>query len=872
MNALAPSLRPNLSATDIVHALRTDGAVHKPPLRAADEERSRAARAPHWSLIALAAAAGIAASLVLVPHTGLTDRPAADQALARLEAAVANGDRAPDTVIALARERHHAGNPQAGLVLLQDMVSNEPRQPQGWQALADMLYEQGRSAEALVALERAQRLAPTPEREALLVSRRQHARRSEGNGSATVTAAVPTEIREAERLLEAGAWREALTVLEAFGKTQPGQVDSGVVNLQMRALLAMTPGEAVAAVRLSTVNSAASARATNGVAANADAALARAQAWLQQRPSGAGGEALRLSATLTHAGYPAHGARLVEPWLGQGPDGLVTTWAQAMRAAGQGDAAMARLARMNVGPTQTEVLRQRVVLAIGAGKAERAWDIVRTHGVDKTPPDVLATLVDALISDPTRLQARAVALRDIWLRGGTALRSHDVLAAARAAWASGDSPAATELAQSAIAWCQGKADCPVRLASLNHLLGHAPETVAALTMIEGPIDESLLPDYARLAVMHGMAADALTRLERQRRPVPNPSFDAAWALVGTAAGRQAEVLRWVEASQPEDVAPGLMRELFEAATRAAAHPLAVATGLRMDARDMRPANRVLLAQSMMDSGRTVEALAQWRQVRASSRSYDDAYVQALRMALSRGVGTEARAEFAQSQLAAIKALPADERRDPLIQTLLDLAAYDDALPALEAQALAHPGRALGQLEEVARKAGRIYRLAAVWRRVAGHPTMSTAQQLHVAESLTRAGLPQAAEPALRMAAVDALPEDPVVQQMLALWGPKLALDQIDWLEARAFRASRSNGDESGVRRAAWMNELTQRGAAARTVALYKRLQPRPDAGPVYDAYMQALGESGGPASLASSLGATKAKGVTGMKEAKRGTP
>ncbi len=838
MTAIAPILSP----AELLQALRVDTSNETRPAIRDDELRSRAARAPRWPLVALAAAAGVVASLLLVPNGGEGDDPSRVPVLTKLEAALASGDRSPETVIALARERQRVGQTASGLALLQDLVTNEPRRVAAWQALGDMLHEQGRRDDALAALERAQRLAPTPDRERLIASRREPARiagpASPRFSAAPAVGATHESLQQASSLLASGRPREALDVLDGFARRRPDAVDTGVVALQMQALLAI--------------------RVPNGASAKARAAVgpgaaqARAVAWLKQRPQTAVNEVATLATTLARDGQHGLAARVLDPWLAQGGEDLVAVWARSMRASGQGGAALTRLARLGTPKASAEVLRQRVRFAVEAGKVDAALDAVRVHGPQQAPPDVLVMLVEAATHDTNRLQARTPLLRDLWSRAGKQLERHDPLTAARAAWAAGDLHAAAGLATAAAPLCKGKADCAVRLAWVNHQLGRGPEAAAALESVEGPIDDALVSEFARLSVLHSVASDSLVRLERQRRPVPSAAFDAAWALLATVAGRQADVLRWIDTARSDHVSPATVRELFDAATQAKAHGLTMATGLRLDPRAVRPADRVLLAQAMMDSGRTAEALAQWRQVRSSSKAYDDAYVSALRVALSRGVGTEARQEFAKAQLVTLRRVPSrDPRRDAVVQQLVDLGAHGEAFPSVESLAQSDPGRWLATYEDIARKVGRTDRLPAMWRRVAVHPALEVDQRLRVADALAAAGDARATEPALRILAADAVPGDPIAQRLIALWGPTLSLDQVDWIEARAL-ASGARGrapDVAQQHRAAWMQQLNEHGAAARTVALYRRLQPRPPSGPVFDAHVDALRRLGDQAAV-----------------------
>ncbi len=651
----------SLSPSDLVQALRVDHAATTLTTNTQpdDEQRSRDASVPRWPLVALAAAAGVAASLLLVPRGVGSDH--GNVARATLEAAVASGNQSPGTMIALARERQRAGDAPAGVALLQQLVEQQPTHAPGWQAMADMLQDMGRTSESVAALEQAQSLTPTPERERLLLARRQALKDAGIAPTVSTRAGAGLEnqspIQRAEALLTTGAPGDALNTLDAFASAQPESVNTTVLAMQMKALLALRTDQLPA-----------SRSKTPGT----EAAVARAKAWLKAHPQSAAADVVRLSTPLSQAGQHTAAASLLEPWLDQGGPTVVAVWVQAMRLAGQGDTAMAKLARVGGANAAQDVLRQRVMLAIDSGKPEAAMEALRSHGLERSPGLLLASLSQALVQDATRLQARAPMLRELWAKGGSALSRQDPLLAARVAAAAGDYVGAGRMADAALPGCEGRPDCAVRLAAINHQLGRGIETQSALKLADGDIDESLLGDYARLSVLHGVAAEALVRIDRQRRPVTSPAYGAAWALVATAAGRQTEVLRWLESSRPADVPDALLRDLFQAAARLKAHQLTVVTGTRLDARALKPADRVFFAQALMGTGRTREALDQWRRVRSSSRNYDDAFANDLRTALSRGVGTEARDAFAQERLATLKSMPAGPRRDAMAAQLLEL--------------------------------------------------------------------------------------------------------------------------------------------------------------------------------------------------------
>lgn len=188
-----------------------------------------------------------------------------------------------------------------------------------------------------------------------------------------------------------------------------------------------------------------------------------------------------------------------------------------------------------------------------------------------------------------------------------------------------------------------------------------------------------------------------------------------------------------------------------------------------------------------------------------------------------------------------------------MQQLIDLGAADQALPTLGAMALAEPQRWLAPFETAATRAGQGALLVPVWKRVVADTTVPREMRTQRALQLFDAGERVAADQALRMLVTDGLPDDAVMQRLFSHWGPRLRPDHLDWLEARALTArSAPEGDATPVR-AAWMKKLNDVGAAARTVAVYRRLQDKPMQGPVFDAYVDALTQMGDRAGLAAAL-------------------
>ena len=830
-----------------------------------DELLSHRARAPRWPFVAMGALVGAALVALLVPQGSELSALQAQVASPRpgLEAAADRGDTSSATLVALARERLRAGEPAGAMAALRTVLDRQPNDAAALQALADTFDHTGRRFDAAATLEQLQRVDPNAERQRQLVRRyidlgdEAQATRALStlvNGLRAGTDAESLQL--ADRLMTTGAPRGALEVLDGLAQQRPQATTVTLLAKQMQAMLAIAHAEPVG---------------TSSSVKAADQAAARARTWLLAHPATLNADAPLLAAPLVQGGHHERVVTLLDPMLSAQAPALVATWAQAMHQVGRRDAALQRLAglRPATDPTtdlstngknalQDEMLQLQVTMALEGGKLNQALDAVRERGMARTPSRALLPLAERALADQAAGTDQAPLLRELWAQAAPTLSNADPLLATRVALAAGDHVASARLADSAAAACDNKSTCTVRLASINHQQGRTKEATAALSLaLEGSdIDEALLGEFARVSIALSQGREALAKLDKQRRASSPPLFNEAYALLGTSAGRYADVERWLERTPARDISSGLVRELFKMAVDAKAHPLTVACAARLDPSTLKPADRVMLAYAYMDLGRTSDALNLWRQVRSQTNIYDDAYARALSVAVKSGAGAMAEAEYAdvlQSQLSQTKDPAASEA---LIEQLVAVGAHSKVIGPLEALAVADPKRWLPALETAALQSGQPERARAVWRKVVLLETAPRPLRWRLATELLEMGDRAVAEQALRQLGVASVPDDVVVQRLFALWGPRLTPDQLDWVEARAQTAGQQpalSADDASIARAAWMRKLNDVGGAARAVSVYQRTNPKLKTGPVFDAYIDALTKTGDRAALASAL-------------------
>lgn len=837
-----------------------------------DEERSKRARAPGLFWVATATLLlALGLTLLLPRQANDTAAPSHPTTQAAATASLATSAAAPGG-IGTAAKAPDAREALAKTLTAQRLaVEQNPRDQTAWAALVDLHDRAGQPREAVHALAALQALNPQTERQRDLV--RRHAQLGDERESMRALGVLvqgmqagqaADHVRLATLLIGSGEHAGAAQTLEALNARDPKSYGIEALNLHVKALLAITPSDSAN-------------RATAGASTNVsvDRATQRVKDWLA--PGRSAEDAVAATAELARAGHHDRVASLLEPLLGTQAPALVSAWSEAMQRAGKEDLAFRRLASLSKAAGDPRVasplIAQRVTLALDASKLDVAVDAARALGWAKLPGAVAARLADALLSTPPadartkRLQARHESvLRELWVGGAqSALGQHDPRLATRAALALSDHASAARWSDAATAACDASPSCAVPLARLHQIQGRNKEALVALKWVDESrldIDDALLLDYARAAMAAGLARDGVARLDRQRKPTTTPAFDAAWALLATTTGRANDVARWLESDANVDLPADVTDEMFKLALDHRANSVAVALSKRMDVEALRPAQRAMLAQALQEMGRWTDAMPHWQAARKASNAYEDAYTQALDQAVQRGAGSGTQAEWAERIVARVAAAKPGSERDALVQRLVDREAYDKALPWLETLAANDPKRWLKSLEIAADKSGQAARVNAVWRKVVGNESLGTAERLRIGWAMFEGGDKAAADQALRLALVDAGPEDPGLNRLLTVWGPRFTPDQLDWVEARALTVGlrgKRPAAEVAEMRAAWMRRLNEAGGASRTVAVYRRLQPRPVQGPEFDAYVEALTRLGDREALAQALRAGVAR-------------
>lgn len=575
-------------------------AMPLPPGRLA---RAFAAIRSHALVIGVAAAA-CAVSVALIPGSrehALMDLEAGRiaQSIQALERAVRQGDHSAWTLSTLGRAREASGNPTGALSDLERLAAAKPDDVAILSALAEAYRSDGRLDPLARVLGRLQALAPSAERQRILV-------------------------RTEEELGRTGAQREALSVLvERFGAS----ADEHLALARLEAAEGR-PADAAAALaafeirhpQAVTVATVAWNMSLRIVAGRADQALERGRMWLE---AGAREDAPRLAEVFMQRRLPGSAVALLEPFVGAGakPE-LVAALALAEFEAGDRPGAKRRFKAFEalLGPDEPRDLRlTHLRLALGLGEAASAVAAAEELGIEALPPDLVPALAFAAMRADRLDLARA--LREVDEEAFTLV---DPLVAAEIDLGLGEWAQARKLVRAAAAEAGGDPARILNVAGLQMRIGDRAEALSTLrglptfdvvetASVGAPIagrndaqdalPRSLLRDAAHIFIGAGAAAEGEAMLRSLRRAQPSPEADYAWSLAALASGRVEPVRAWLSAREETPFGPDALRDLALASFRAKAYGLAADLAARLVRARGTDDDRLILAEARVAAGR-----------------------------------------------------------------------------------------------------------------------------------------------------------------------------------------------------------------------------------------------------------------------------
>jgi predicted Zn-dependent protease len=772
------------------------------------------------ALVALA----VGVTLTLIPHgreMALLRMQAGDPqgAVTALQRMVDNGDRSPATLSALARALARAGNSAAAAKLLEGLAAERPGDRAVLETLAGLQRDAGLSDGLLTTLQALQAIAPRVEWQRELArllgdTGRMEDRRQALRALVERFKAEPVDyvdLAQAEQA--AGDPAAGAAVLQSLAERHPGAADASVVALQVRMLLA---------------------------AGNAERALQRAQQWLAGR-NDLPRVAPIIGGALGAGGHPDLAVALLQPLAGPGaaPE-LVAALAQAESDAGHPEQALTRLEQLGAtGSANVALLRLR--LAVALRETDRAMAAAEIAGLRRLTPDLLAGLSRIALTS-----GRTDAIRRILDTAGDGFLNTNSVLAAQIQLALGNMEAARRWSERAALEIAGEPEQMLELADVEFRLGRIDVALNVLgrALSEPALSPDRLSDIARFYIRSGHPMDGARALDALRQRRSSPAADGAWALAATAAGQANDVMAWLSTHGAKNLSPDTLRDLAYLAMDARSTDLALRAAEQLFALKRGASEGVLLARALLNAKQARRALDQLRALPPDASVPDDLREAVLLDAWHQGalVAEELRGIWAKHLAAATT----PSERNAAVSILLELKAYPEVVPALRQLAEQNPVKWVAVYSEAAAAAGRRAELPAFWHETAMKPAVPADLRRQLAFRLLEVGDKPLGEQVFRVLAAAAPPQNPDVRMLLYIWGPRPSPDQLDWIEARARRAS-------GAEKAEWMKTLVDRGAPGRAVAAYRASSPADAREPAAEAYATALEALGDRAALAATV-------------------
>ncbi len=858
----------------------------------------------HYAVFLGVLAAGIGASVLLVPHqdeTGLMLFKAGQHPQARrlLEERLAAGERSSDIVLPLAEILIQSGDVERALNLLRTL----PAPPGERTALDQRIGQFERYGQFtwdyLHTLEEICRTKPSDADLRELANLYRYLNLTE-KLTATLHeliargATEPSDFVELANL-EAIAHRasHAAQVLDDLEKQHPEAITGDTVELLISVLL--DAGETTRAEE-------------------------QAAAWVARHRLPA--EAIRMAGLMDSRGKPALGLRLMKPFESAADTNpaFLAELVHLQRATGESQAAFERLQRLRRNRRlPNELAEPFIELALERHELDQAMSLAGAEGLEQLPDWLLANLAEAAMAEKRddfvpRLAAR---LNEDFLAGRPLL-------GAKVAFARGDRAGAVRWLRLAAADPGMRNTDRLGIAGQYFHLGRRQEAFEQVSMVRlENLGEAELIEAARIYGNVGKAAEGSQRFGALRLRGGHPGAAAGWALLEAGAGRAHEALAWLRSLPATSLSEDVLKDLYYSAADHNEPDLAAECAHRLYENWGDDDNRFRLAAALTSAGQPVEALPHLRGLLArtlqnakETNSIEEVYTAALRSAAQHSAPAGAAEFFGELRAfwtAQLKRTGLDEKHQlDLIYGMLEIKAWDEALPSLAELARRHAelvplyiqsaveaGRKpeavsflkseldrkdlkaadhetrlsalielggydmalpyIGRLarssggpwmaayEDALTRLGRNEELAAFWKSQAGSPGVSSERKRSLAFNLLDMAHRDWALGIFLDLARTAKPDQQEISDLLFLWGPKPGPEALDWLEQRA-RAS------TGEERAAWWNHMLALGAPERVAAMAAENLPEPGrGGALLETYLRALAKLGDLRSFAAAL-------------------
>ncbi|MBV9507862.1 MAG: hypothetical protein JO323_22965 [Acidobacteriia bacterium] len=641
-------------------------------------------------------------------------------------------------------------------------------------------------------------------------------------------------------------------------------------------------------------------------------AVERAEQWVsaQRSPD----QAIRFAGMFDARQKPAQGLRLLARFDAVAPDNpaLLSEWVHLQVATGQGQAAFERLKSLRrANRLLPELAESFLDLALEQNEISAAIEFAESAGFQHLP-------IRALLNLAARAMATAHEpfVHRMVARMGEGFLNSRPLLAARISLARGDRARGRKWLLRAASDAALSDEDRLTVAEQERRLGDPAQALNQISRVRlENLSEPELMEAARIYTNLEKVQEGLEHFQTLKRM--NRKGEAGWALLATSSGHAHEVSDWLR-SAPYGLSEDFLKDLYYAA--ADHHMLEVALTCARRLYQVSPVdgNRFLLAAALNFAGKPEEALPHLRYLlpRKKDEAVEGTYSQALQSAMqaSRGeAGERLRTELRHFWAAKLKSPDQSEKqRLNTVYGLLDIHAWDEALPTLRDLARRHPEIASLYLDS-ATQAHREGDVVSFLKTEIDRRDLPAEYGEERLRALIEHGHEAVALPYLRVRALasdprwisiyeEALAKLGQTAELAAFWRSRAAKSTTSVEEKRAiafrlieaghtdwaadiFRglAQSAKPDDqdvadllflwgpkpgpeaiawleerartsSGKERAGWWNRLIEAGAAERVIFLAKSELPPPgDGGVLLDVFLRALAQTGDKRALIESV-------------------
>jgi tetratricopeptide (TPR) repeat protein len=303
------------------------------------------------------------------------------------------------------------------------------------------------------------------------------------------------------------------------------------------------------------------------------------------------------------------------------------------------------------------------------------------------------------------------------------------------------------------------------------------------------VEDNDLGALTWLMLQHKVTEEGLKIFEGFRVTRPSLMVDIAWLKMASAAGKDKEVIQWLNMHADDVVSPALLRDVYYISNDYKHPAIAAYAAKRLYWRTAKDDDQFLYATALINNGQQVEAFEHIKELKDNGFAMDPQLYSSLLYAVAPNepkywpeMIVLLKAELAQPNVP-------EERQIAVIQQLVTYNAADDYTPMIKEKALANPTSKWSYFyTAMLRKQGKMAELRAFEKAQATRPGAPNSEKRRFAYDSLAAGDKKDAAALFVELSNTAHPGNKDLEQLMYLWGTRPEEDKLDWMARRAVNA------------------------------------------------------------------------------------